>query len=127
MDDFIKFDSGKHIYTDASNNTYTSVTQLIRLVQNEFPKNVIARNIAKRDGKTVEEVLAEWAAIGKEASDHGTMVHSIIESCLNQEEDAINNKVWPKLYQRLQDIFEFCFFHLTSLESHSSTYVGYFV
>lgn len=59
---------------------YTSISAILSKFKPKFEEDRIASAIAKRDGRKKEDILAEWKAINKEATDFGTYkVHNPIE------------------------------------------------
>lgn len=67
------FNEEAHTYR-VGDKFYPSVSGLIKKYCKPFPKDA-AKNVAARDGKTEEQVKAEWKAISDEACDRGTRVH----------------------------------------------------
>lgn len=77
----IQFNKQWHRYT-YQGNKLTSVTQRLKDIQKPFDQDGIARRVAKKQNKTVDEVLAEWDAKGEDARNLGTAVHEHIEQVL---------------------------------------------
>src|SRR5687767_626540 len=75
----MKFIEQDHIYVNDDGEVYTSATSFIKSFCNPFEKDKIAKKYAKKHKKTVEEVLAEWDKIGKEAIKKGTAYHKMKE------------------------------------------------
>lgn len=74
----ITFDEGPHTYIDDRGDSYTSFTRLIHNYFPQFEAEKVASRIAKKRGKTVPELLQEWAEAGEDASNYGTRTH---ENC----------------------------------------------
>lgn len=74
----ITFEEGPHIYTDDHGEFYKSFTTLIHDYFPQFEAEKVAARVAPKRGKTVPELLQEWAEAGEEASDYGTRTH---ENC----------------------------------------------
>ena len=105
---------GKVLFNE-DNHTYflgdkqlTSVTTYIGKYKNEFKRNIIASRIAKRDGVSKEEVLAEWKAKGDYAREMGKTIHKIFEDYHEQKKIIL-----PEIYDKekpavkcIEDIFE---------------------
>lgn len=68
-----------HKYYNREGVEYMSVSKLLGTLGTKFDSEGVAARVAKRDGKTKEEVLAEWAAIAKNSTDHGTRIHNALE------------------------------------------------
>ena len=59
---------------------YTSISAILGKYKVKFEEDKIAAAIARRDGRKKEDIIAEWRAINKEATDFGTYkVHNPIE------------------------------------------------
>lgn len=71
----ITFNEPNHTYIDDRGNHYTSVTGLIKKFVEPFDEDGTAARIAKRDGKSKEEILAAWKQKRDEACLLGTRVH----------------------------------------------------
>lgn len=79
----IEFEESTHRYftthSKDSETVYTSVTTLIKEFFAPFDQQAIAESTAKRTGKTVEAILAEWEAKRDYACNTGTRVHEVAE------------------------------------------------
>lgn len=82
----IKYSEDKKVVFKSENHTYylgdkrlTSVTSLLSEYKNEFDSDFFSKKIAKRDGKTQQEVLDEWSFKAKKSCDIGTNIHKIFE------------------------------------------------
>ena len=76
----IKFYEDKHVYSLYNKDgiyekDLISGTSFISNFFPKFERDLIASRVAKRDNKTVQEVIAEWSATAKIATDFGTKVH----------------------------------------------------
>ena len=75
------FDSVKHTYTNPeTNKIYISVSQLLKKYKEPFDSDFFASKIAKRDGKTKEQVLELWEKNNKAACDKGQDLHDAFEN-----------------------------------------------
>jgi hypothetical protein len=72
------FDPSNHTYTK-DNKRYAPVSDVISQLSPEFEAEKIAGFIAKRDKRTVEEVLEEWDMKSQIARDFGNAIHKSIE------------------------------------------------
>ena len=72
------FDPGKHRYT-LDGRYLPSATGILKKFVKPFDRDGIAERVAKKEGRTVAEVLAEWDGKGKFSADLGTEVHWLIE------------------------------------------------
>jgi hypothetical protein len=73
----LSFDPKKHEYS-VGDAILTSVTKFIGNFFQPFDREYWADYVAKRDGKSTQEVLHEWI----KKRDHGTNVHQLIEDHL---------------------------------------------
>lgn len=74
----ITFEEEPHIYTDDHGEFYKSFTTLIHDYFPQFDSEKVAARVAPKRGKTVPELLQEWAEAGEEACAYGTRTH---ENC----------------------------------------------
>ena len=82
----ITFDPVKHQYkNDFTGELYTSVTTLLGKYKKPFDSATAAERVAKREGKTVETVLAEWKSLNVASQEYGTLIHSVIEDYNNEQ------------------------------------------
>lgn len=91
----IQFKEKEHEYFVEGKKLDKSVSGLIEEYYEEFDTEKIAPFTARKFGKSVEEVLAEWAATNKEAIDRGNRVH------LFGEEYQFNRTLTPSCPQEL--------------------------
>lgn len=77
----ITFEEDPHTYIDDAGRSYKSVTSLIHDYFPQFDAEKNAARVAKREGKTVPEILQKWADAGADACEYGTRVH---ENCENR-------------------------------------------
>ena len=82
----IEFNATWHRYFYAGREL-TSVTAKIKDLQKPFDQQAVAARVAGREGKTVEQVLAEWNAKGEASRTNGTAVHAHIEKVLTGKLD----------------------------------------
>lgn len=69
-----------HHYECNGRRVGISVTSLIGQYENEFKQQEMAERVANRDGKTVNEVLAEWKYKSDFACEKGTTCHEFAQS-----------------------------------------------
>jgi hypothetical protein len=76
----IKFYEDGHRYIDEdTGEQLESVTRLIHNYQQPFDSDKHSSRVAKRQGKTQEEVLMEWKNKADAACEFGTGIHNILE------------------------------------------------
>ncbi len=73
------FEPVSHTYTDEYGTSFSSCTEFIRKFELEKDWDTIRENYAKKHGKTVDEVKADWEYKGKYATTLGTEVHAVME------------------------------------------------
>jgi len=98
------FDETQHKYTNPLNNkVYISVSQLLKKYKEPFDSDFFASKVAKRDGKTKEQVLEEWNKNTLAACNKGTEIHNIFENYLNTGKVEKKNK---KYIVELKKVFD---------------------
>lgn len=103
-DSFIIFDEDKHSYTDIHGNAYLSVSALLKKVTPEFPREAISRAVAKRDGKTQQEVLKEWDQLRDSAIVRGNAIHNALEHYAKTEKVLESN--WEQMIKSVMGIYD---------------------
>jgi hypothetical protein len=92
-------DHDTHVYTNTENGeVYTSVTTLIGKYKKPFDKDKWSKVVAKREGKTQDEILDKWSSITTTAQNRGTNVHLVMEN-------YIKSRKIEKGYEELVDSF----------------------
>ena len=111
MDQNIVLDKDAHEYSFLTQPdlVFTSVTTFIDQFFEGFDSEKIATNLVETNpryaGRTVESLIAEWAATGE----HGTQIHDEIDNWIKNgiepiETKAINGKKWLQKYKQKSDI-----------------------
>lgn len=77
----IRFDADQHRYF-IGDKELISVTKTIKQLQKPFDKEGMAARTAAKEGKSIQQVLAEWEAKGEKGRALGTLVHSHIQKTL---------------------------------------------
>lgn len=72
------FDPINHTYNEEG-VVYESVSRFLDRFKPKFPAGLLAEKTAQRDGRTAEDVLAEWELCGEISAGYGTAVHKAIE------------------------------------------------
>lgn len=68
-------------YNRDTGDQYTSISAILSKFKPKFEEDRIASAIARRDGRKKEDIIAEWRATNKTATDFGTYkVHNPIEN-----------------------------------------------
>ena len=111
----IIFDPTKHSYT-LNGQTLTSVTKTVKQFQKPFDRDRIAARVAQKQGRPVEDIIAEWEAKGEASRRLGTQVHERIEKILTGRSTAAGDpfmslnelpemdafaKLWHRLRKRV--------------------------
>ena len=79
---------------------YKSVSKVISTVEPHFPARVIAQNIAKSQGTTVEEILEEWDRKRDMASQIGNDIHNALDEY--NKKGISQDPYWNKIAEDLQ-------------------------
>jgi ATP-dependent exoDNAse (exonuclease V) beta subunit len=96
----ITFEEDPHTYTDDAGRSYKSITSLIHDYFPQFDAEKNAARLANKRGKTVPELLQEWAECGEEACRYGTRVHENCEALMkgmptpNRAENETEDRVF---------------------------------
>lgn len=72
----------KYYNTEKPEMTFTSVTTVLAKYHEKFDEDYWATIVANREGRTKEDVIAEWKKINEEANIYGTALHEILERYL---------------------------------------------
>jgi hypothetical protein len=77
------FDPIEHSYkNEFTGEHYTSVTRVIHKFKKPFDSDTVASRVARREGKTKDEVLEQWKRENDKSKDYGTELHAVIERYL---------------------------------------------
>jgi hypothetical protein len=68
-----------HTYQHKDGRIFESLSRVRNVIKEPFQSEMLSKIVAKRDGKTQSEVLAEWKKAGTTAADHGTNIHEALE------------------------------------------------
>jgi len=75
----VTLEETSHIYTHKDGRQFESLSRVRGCIKEAFQSDMLSAIVAKRDGKTQAEVLAEWKKKGTDAANHGTNIHEAIE------------------------------------------------
>lgn len=75
-----------HIYTDHTGKVYTSVSKVLSPYKEPFDRDGIAKQVSKKTGQPVQEILAEWDS----AAPYGTAVHEQLELFFRGQDGPID-------------------------------------
>jgi hypothetical protein len=78
----LTFQEENHIYTMMGKTNYPSVSKVLKNFYTEFPTEEAAYNKSGGDPQKQEELIAEWAASGRYATNMGSRVHYVLEKKL---------------------------------------------
>lgn len=92
----MKFNEVNHSYYNEEGELYVSATAFIKKFVKPFEREKIAAKYAKKNKKTVKEVIEEWTKLGDDAVRKGTAYHKIKElellgkeSCIIEDEEHL--------------------------------------
>lgn len=77
--DGVLFDEEAHTY-EKNGLQYLSGSTFAHMFEKEFPKEAVAKKLAEKEDRTVEDVLQGWEAKGQISLDYGTLIHKCIET-----------------------------------------------
>ena len=86
------FNKETHEYTE-NGSEYVSVTKFIKRFEPEFPKELLANKIAKRDGTSTEVVISKWETNAQVSRDYGKAIHGGIEYWIDHAEFSKLNHI----------------------------------
>lgn len=89
LGDGVLFNKDDHTYSK-NGKPYLSGSTFARMFEKEFPREAVAKKVAERDNKEVDDVLAGWDAKGQISLDYGTLVHECIETFIKHGELPTN-------------------------------------
>lgn len=75
----VKLEPVEHRYWHKDGTEYQSLSRVRGCIKEAFQSNMLSAMIAKKEGRTQAEVLAEWKNKGTVAADHGTRIHEALE------------------------------------------------
>jgi hypothetical protein len=84
--DQIIFDEPTHTYT-LDGKPLTSVSRTLDRVKAPFDRELIAGKMARKSGRPVADILAEWEEKGRLSREKGERVHAHIERVLKGQQD----------------------------------------
>ena len=80
----IKFFDKNHTYTINNKPAKESVSGLLKFFEKPFESEKIAGYVAKRDEKTIEDVLLEWEFAKNYSCHKGSEFHLFVENYFNR-------------------------------------------
>lgn len=98
----IRFDPVKHTYTNVfTGEFYTSVTRFINTFKKKFNADEVAKGVALREGRSVQDVLDEWKKINDDSKVYGTKIHGILEEYSKTGKFEDENADLIKAYKKM--------------------------
>lgn len=88
--DFVFYPEDHH-YEYKGERIGISVTKLIEEYSQEFDKETVARRVAKKSGKSVQEVLDEWEYKNEFSKAKGTVSHEFVQSLWDNQPIKVNH------------------------------------
>lgn len=79
LGDGVLFNKEDHTYSK-NGLPYLSGSTFAHMFEKEFPRELMAKKVADKDGCEPEEVLEGWDAKGQISLDYGTLIHKCIET-----------------------------------------------
>lgn len=93
-----------HVYLDADNNQYESVTRFINKFTPQFDFESKSKKYASKYGLDVEEVRESWKQKNKQSTDFGTLIHEQIENRLLKKESNYDRIIEDVAFE-IEDAF----------------------
>jgi hypothetical protein len=115
----LQFDPGTHSYRDLSyNKALVSVSHILKDLKTEFEEKRMAGFVAKKEGKTLEQVLQEWEIKRRRSTDYGSLMHEAMENAALFNNNYDYENTWKNL-RMLMGMDEIgSFLHFRSLMMH---------
>lgn len=99
----VEFDEKSHSYTINGKKAGISTTTLINQYTYEFDENEFAPLTAKKENKTVEQVLEEWHFKRDYACEKGNQIHLFAQAVWKKEKYEIDySKIDPRFIEQLK-------------------------
>lgn len=103
LGDGVLFNKEEHTYSK-NGLPYLSGSTFAHMFEKEFPKETIAKKVADRDNKEVDDVLAGWDSKGEISLQYGTLVHKCIEVWCKYGEEP-NNEYLKEIVKDWEEVF----------------------
>lgn len=103
LGDGVLFNKDDHTYTK-NGLPYLSGSTFAHMFEKEFPKETIAKKVADRDNKEMEDVLAGWDSKGEISLQYGTLIHKCIETWCKYGEEP-NNEYLKEIVKDWEEVF----------------------
>lgn len=94
-----KEDTHQYFHID-TNEEYISCTTLLHRFAPEFDSVKMAGFCAKKQNKTTDEILKEWADNAKQSTDYGTAIHAGIEGYIKNKPTLYENNKYKDICLR---------------------------
>lgn len=101
----VLFNKEDHTYSK-DGKPYLSGSTFAHMFETEFPRETIAKNVADKKEKEVEDVLAGWDAKGEISLQYGTLIHKCVETYVKYGEFPTDNYL-KELVEGWADVFDF--------------------
>lgn len=101
----VVLDPTTHVYLDADNVQYESVTRFINKFVPQFDFEGKSKKYAAKYGLDVEEVRESWRGKNKQSTDFGTLIHEQIEDRLRNKSSKCENVI-ESISKEIEETFE---------------------
>jgi hypothetical protein len=102
----IKFFDKNHTYTIGNNKAKTSVSGLIKKYEKPFEKNKVAEFVARRDNKSIEQILEEWEYAKDYSCHKGSEFHKFVENYFNRKQTTIDKESLERFYLKNKSFYK---------------------
>ncbi len=76
----VKLEPISHTYYHEDGRIFESFSRVLSTIKPKFESDYLSKLTAQKRGVSQEQILGEWSATAKVATDHGTRVHSALET-----------------------------------------------
>ena len=102
----IKFFDKDHTYKIDGKPALTSVSGILKKYEKEFEKDKVAGFVARKENKSISEVLAEWKYKGDYSCHKGSEFHLFVENFLERRKIAIDKDAFIVFLKKNKNVFE---------------------
>jgi ATP-dependent exoDNAse (exonuclease V) beta subunit len=102
----IQFFEKDHTYRIDGNLSKYSVTKLIHKYQKPFPEDIMSKNVAKKEGVSVQDVLDKWNFAKDYANHKGTEFHLYVENFLSRKKYTIDKENLKSFFKKYPEFLK---------------------
>jgi ATP-dependent exoDNAse (exonuclease V) beta subunit len=102
----IKFFDKNHTYTIDNNPAKMSVSGLIKKYEKPFEQEKIAGFVARKNEKSVEQILAEWNFLKEYSCHKGSEFHKFVENFLTRKQTTIDKESLINFFKTFNSFYK---------------------